>query len=78
MTDYSDYIEDFLNGNPRPDAPKPQSRKFDDTPLRDLPIAMAYVPMQTFGKTYEPECALNNGTLFEALCKPFLGKRVDA
>lgn len=75
MTDYSDYIREFVNSNARPAMQKQSGSRFDDMMLRDLPVAMAYVPMQTLGKTYEPECALENGTLFEALNKPFLGKR---
>ena len=38
-------------------------------------LAMAYVPMQQFDETYEPEQALDNGTLFPDLNKPFLGRR---
>lgn len=39
-------------------------------------VAMAYVPWQKFGTLHEPEKALNVGTIFEDLNKPFLGKRV--
>ncbi len=43
--------------------------------LKDLPIAMAYVPLQAFRDLYEDETrALCNGTLFEELYKPFEGK----
>ncbi len=37
-------------------------------------LAMAYVPMQQFEEAYDPEQALDNGTLFPALNKPFLGR----
>ena len=36
--------------------------------------AMAYVPMQKYGLVYEAENALEKGTLFPDLDKPFLGK----
>lgn len=39
------------------------------------PLAMAYVPMQKIGKVYEPEVALNAGTLYPELDKPFLAGR---
>lgn len=54
-----------------------QGSRFDDTPLKDLPLTMAYVPMQTLGEVYEPEDALCAGTLFPALDKPFHGRRWD-
>lgn len=37
--------------------------------------AMAYVPMQKFGTTFDTCRALKMGTLFPELCKPFCGKR---
>lgn len=43
--------------------------------LGQFPIAMAYVPWQRFGQTYDPCKALNAGTIFPELDKPFLGKR---
>jgi hypothetical protein len=43
--------------------------------LRGLPLAMAYVPMQRFGKTFSLDYALRAGTIFPELCKPFCGKR---
>ncbi|MCM1258737.1 MAG: spore coat associated protein CotJA [Roseburia sp.] len=36
-------------------------------------LAMAYVPMQSFQALYEPCEALENGTIFSELNKPFLG-----
>ena len=48
---------------------------FGDTKLRDLPLAMAYVPMQPLTSTYEQDEALKSGTLFPNLDKPFLGRR---
>lgn len=44
-------------------------------PLKDLPVAMGYVPWQTYKETL-PLCkALQVGTIFPELCKPFCGKR---
>ena len=41
-------------------------------PLPEDPVpAMAYVPFQQYGATYQP--ALDNGTLFPDLNKPFAG-----
>ena len=39
----------------------------------EYPIAMAYVPWQRWGETYDPEKALSRGTLFPALDFPFTG-----
>ena len=39
----------------------------------DTTVTMAYVPYQLDANAYCPEVALQNGTLFPALDKPFLG-----
>ena len=39
------------------------------------PIAMAYVPVQTFQTTYDLNRSLEVGTIFPELHKPFCGKR---
>ena len=44
----------------------------DKMPLRDFPVAMAYVPWQYFKTTYELDKALETGTIFPELDKPFL------
>ena len=43
----------------------------------DAAVAMAYVPFQTDNGVYEPQKALQRGTVFPVLDKPFLagGKR---
>ena len=41
--------------------------------LSKKPLAMAYVPWQTFEKVMEGECALRHGTIFEDLVFPFVG-----
>lgn len=43
--------------------------------LKKIPLAMAYVPTQSFHKTLEHEKAFQNGTIFPELLKPFYGKR---
>ena len=40
-----------------------------------LPLTMAYVPFQQFHTTFELHKALQVGTVFPELCKPFCGKR---
>ena len=46
------------------------------TPLPENPVpGMAYVPFQQWGETYEPSRALDSGTLFPVLDKPFYGRR---
>ncbi len=42
-------------------------------PLDQLPLAMAYVPMQTWNGTYEGMRALERGTIFPDLDLPFSG-----
>ena len=63
-------IEDFL------------LRRNDDETMASLPEnpvpAMAYVPFQQFGETFEVLKAFDSGTLFPVLNKPFLGKRGDS
>lgn len=44
-------------------------------PLCGFPLAMAYVPWQTWQAIYEPDQALCQGTIFMELDKPFLGCR---
>lgn len=43
-------------------------------PLAGMPVAMAYVPWQCFHETFEVDKALQCGTIFPELSKPFLGK----
>lgn len=40
----------------------------------NMPVAMAYVPWQKWKDIYEPCKALESGTIFAELDKPFLGK----
>lgn len=41
----------------------------------ETPIGMAYVPYQKWKNVYEANVALERGTIFEDLDKPFLGER---
>lgn len=41
---------------------------------REFVPAMAYVPWQYFTTVYEPDKALEIGTIFPELDKPFLGR----
>lgn len=41
----------------------------------NMPLAMAYVPFQTWGNTYSENVALERGTIFEDLDYPFLGRK---
>lgn len=43
--------------------------------LQYLEPAMAYVPCQKFTENFPLQYALNAGTIFPQLCKPFCGKR---
>ncbi|MBR3811476.1 MAG: spore coat associated protein CotJA [Agathobacter sp.] len=43
--------------------------------LYGVPLAMGYVPWQSFECTYEPAQALQAGTIFPELDKPFYGRR---
>lgn len=42
--------------------------------LKDLPLAMAYVPFQSWCATYPPERALCRGTMFPELDLPLGGQ----
>ena len=45
--------------------------------LDNLPLAMAYVPMQKWRNIYEADVGLDRGTMFCELDLPFLGDRRD-
>ena len=51
-----------------------QTGDLGDMPLDQLPLAMGYVPMQRFGRTFELGTGLEAGTIFPELHKPFCGK----
>ena len=45
--------------------------------LQGMPLAMAYVPWQSFGNLYALSQALQCGTLFQELSLDFLGRRCN-
>lgn len=60
----------------KPDMPEGGNSRneFPYTPCSPIPLAIAYVPMQTWEGLYEYDVALMRGTLFSALDKPFIGE----
>ena len=57
------------------DEPKPYKNCCVSSALpNDTAVTMAYVPFQLDKTTYAPETALQEGTLFPALNKPFKGR----
>lgn len=48
-----------------------ESNHYDIHQMDDFPLATAYVPLQSWKSTYEPEKALHTGTIFPELDKPF-------
>jgi hypothetical protein len=48
-------------------------KRMDDGCPADPSLAMGYVPWQYFTRAYEPQKAMNTGTIFPELDKPFLG-----
>lgn len=72
MIDYFLSVNSGLNN--MQDDIKADKNDFGKTELDELPLAMAYVPMQKFKDLYGQEDALEKGTLFTDLNKPFAGK----
>lgn len=63
-----------VNSTPSPVSERTTEccEKSRDT-LEGMPLAMAYVPWQTWRKIMCPEMAFKTGTIFEELNKPFWG-----
>ena len=57
----------------RPAYAPPSTRQEKELCMDTFPLAMAYVPMQQFQSIYELDEALQNGTVFPELNKPFMG-----
>ena len=53
-----------------------QKQAFSGEMLAELPIAMAYVPMQKWRDILRTDVALSKGTIFQELYMPFKGKGV--
>ena len=49
-------------------------RLTDNVQLDSFPLAMAYVPWQKWRDIYSSDVALQRGTLFAELDKPFIGQ----
>ena len=47
------------------------THKMDNVPLSSLPLARAYVPMQTWGEVFKPEEGTRKGTIFPCLYSPY-------
>lgn len=59
---------------PRVSYPQPNCNCFPKMEsAKDMTLAMAYVPWQQYGNVFEPDKALQKGTLFPDLWKPYLG-----
>lgn len=50
--------------------------KLDDTVFANdnVPLAMAYVPIQRWRQLYDAEVGIERGTIFKELDKPFIGE----
>ncbi len=48
-----------------------------ETTLSNYPIAMAYVPWQSYGNIYPLQQAMRNGTMFRELDLDFAGRRCN-
>lgn len=66
----------FIDGDGDP-VDKIDSLVSGSVRLEDLPLAMAYVPMQSWGETYDGLKALDSGTIFPELDLPFCGRRLS-
>lgn len=53
----------------------PSYGDFERRPFPAPPLGMAYVPMQYWNQTNDMKKALQAGTLFPELDKPFIGRR---
>lgn len=70
MKEYTDLFNPYF-------LSKTKEQYVSMSPLPENPVTtMAYVPFQTNTQTYEPSVALQQGTLYPDLDKPFLGSRM--
>lgn len=60
----------------RSDPPSIECEQPDTALPKEMPIAMLYVPYQSWRKLYDHQIALERGTIFEELDKPFIGERL--
>lgn len=73
MTQQRDYEENKCNGCHMPNTTSYNKDMLSHADF--MTPAMAYVPCQKFTTSYDLDYALNVGTIFPQLCKPFCGKR---
>jgi hypothetical protein len=71
------YVDRILYGSQRDPRTSPATENaFDQTYLGQLPLAMAYVPFQRWETLYDPNLALQRGTVFSSLDLPFCGREL--
>lgn len=75
MNEYQDVFNPYFLSNLKETPSDPDEMPMPALP-KDAAVTMAYVPFQEDMTTYEPSVALDKGTLFETLDKPFYGKRM--
>ena len=70
---------DFINIMDKDFDKKVEKAMKDECAEREnmRPLAMAYVPMQRWGLTYDNTMALKRGTIFPDLDFPFIGEGVS-
>ena len=56
-------------------SPSDERTQRENNSCSEFVIAMAYVPWQYFNTVYDPDKALQAGTIFPELDKPFFGGR---
>lgn len=64
----------FGQNDEKPSAPAGSCPMPETLFPAETPYAMAYVPFQQWQKPYDPEAALDRGTVFPCLDKPFIGE----
>ena len=74
MENYNHKTTGKCGCNERPPRSMQHSCSMKSDSLMNMPVAMAYVPWQFFRDVYEPDKALQCGTIFPELNKPFFGK----
>ena len=66
-----DDIRDIITPRKAPDGSMNSCWIFTSQPIS---YGMAYVPYQSWEKVYDPTVALERGTIFPGLDKPFIGE----
>ena len=66
-----DHMIALINAN-NDDDMSPECNKQSGLPANPA-LAVAYVPVQSFGETYSEDTGWKNGTIFPELNKPFQG-----